>query len=69
MKKNFEKFLEAKGISNEDFALKSADEMAGLYNEFNEAQSEALKGLSIKKQRKKTLTKRFLNCVTLKWSK
>ena len=36
MKTKFNLFLEAKNISQEDFNAKSAEEMAGLYNEFNE---------------------------------
>ena len=34
--KNFNLFLEAKGISSEDFKGKSAEDMAVLYNEYNE---------------------------------
>jgi HK97 family phage major capsid protein len=41
----FELFLQTKGITKEQFADKSAEEMAGLYNEFNSKQSEELKSL------------------------
>ena len=41
----FEAFLQTKGITKEQFADKSAEEMAGLYNEFNSKQSEELKSL------------------------
>jgi HK97 family phage major capsid protein len=34
----FKDFLQTKGISDADFATKSAEEMANLYNEYNEAQ-------------------------------
>lgn len=40
--KKFEAFLQTKGISKEDFAKKTAEEMAGLYNEFNETQNKSL---------------------------
>lgn len=36
MKEKFNLFLTGKGITKEQFAAKSAEEMAGLYNEFNE---------------------------------
>jgi len=36
MKTKFQSFLEAKGITSEEFKAKSAEEMAGLYNEYNE---------------------------------
>ena len=38
----FEIFLSEKSITKEQFTEKSAEEMAGLYNEFNEANSKAL---------------------------
>lgn len=38
----FNLFLEAKNISLEDFNKKSAEEMAGLYNDFNEATQKEL---------------------------
>jgi HK97 family phage major capsid protein len=41
----FEKFLETKGITTEVFATKSVDEVAGLYNEYNESQSVEIKAL------------------------
>lgn len=41
----FNKFLETKGITSEVFATKSAEEMAGLYNEFNEVQAKELSDL------------------------
>ncbi len=40
--KNFNEFLEAKNISQEDYKSKSAEDMAGLYNEYNAKQSENL---------------------------
>ena len=41
----FETFLTEKGISKDDFAKKSAEEMAGLYNDYNQKNSELLKDL------------------------
>lgn len=38
----FEKFLEVKGITSAQFADKSAEDMAGLYNEYNDATTKAL---------------------------
>ena len=38
----FSEFLEGKSITQEDFAKKDAEEMAGLYNEYNEKKAEAL---------------------------
>ena len=40
--KKFNQFLAEKGISEADFTAKSAEEMAALYNEYNEKNSEAL---------------------------
>ena len=49
MKTKFNLFLEAKNISQEDFNAKSAEEMAGLYNEFNEkTQSELTEAIDAK---------------------
>ena len=42
MKEKFNLFLIAKGLTAETFTKKSAEEMAGLYNEFNENQSAEL---------------------------
>ena len=45
----FQSFLEAKNISQEDFNGKTAEEMAGLYNEYNEkAQSDLTEAISAK---------------------
>ena len=45
----FQSFLEAKNISQEDFNGKTAEEMAGLYNEYNEkAQSDLNEAISAK---------------------
>jgi len=41
----FNSFLETKGITKEVFATKSVDEVAGLYNEYNEAQAVEIKSL------------------------
>lgn len=41
----FNKFLETKGLTPEQFAEKSAEEMAGLYNEYNEEQRKEIEGL------------------------
>lgn len=41
----FELFLQTKGITNEVFATKSAEEMAGLYNEFNAEVSKEIETL------------------------
>lgn len=38
----FKEFLTSKGISDEQFASKSAEDMAGLYNEFNEVSRKNL---------------------------
>ena len=48
MKKKFEEFLEIKGIKTEALKGKSAEELAGLYNEFNAKQHEALEALVAK---------------------
>lgn len=48
MKKKFKKFLEIKGISEEQFTEKSAEEMALLYNEYNEKAQDELKDLIAK---------------------
>ena len=45
----FEKFLEIKGITTEVYATKSADEMAGLYNEFNESVNKEIEGMIAEK--------------------
>lgn len=41
----FELFLQTKGITSEVFATKNAEEMAGLYNEFNEVQAKEIETL------------------------
>jgi HK97 family phage major capsid protein len=40
--KTFAKFLEAKGITEADFNAKDAEAQAGLYNEYNKEQNEAI---------------------------
>ena len=50
MKKKFNLFLESKSISTEQFKEKSAEEIAGLYNEYNEKQSSELTQLVEKGQ-------------------
>lgn len=45
MKGKFQKFLETKGIKPEEFTEKSAEEMAGLYNEFNEERQKEIEQL------------------------
>lgn len=45
MNKKFEIFLESKGISVEDYQSKNAEEIAALFMEFNESQTEELEGL------------------------
>jgi HK97 family phage major capsid protein len=45
MKDKFTLFLEKKGITQEAFALKTADELATLYNEHNKIQGEELDAL------------------------
>ena len=45
----FQSFLEVKNISQEEFNKKTAEEMAGLYNEYNEkAQSDLTEAISAK---------------------
>jgi len=46
----FNSFLESKSISTEQFKEKSAEEIAGLYNEYNEKNAEVLAGLVAKGQ-------------------
>lgn len=53
----FEKFLETKGITNEVFATKTAEELAGLYNEFNDIQATELKSLVDAKATKEDIEK------------
>jgi HK97 family phage major capsid protein len=48
--KKFNSFLESKSISTEQFKEKSAEEIAGLYNEYNEKNAEVLAGLVAKGQ-------------------
>jgi HK97 family phage major capsid protein len=42
----FQEFLAKKGISNEDFTTKTAEEMAGLYNEFNSELAKSIEELT-----------------------
>jgi HK97 family phage major capsid protein len=42
----FLEFLAKKGISNEDFTTKTAEEMAGLYNEFNSELAKSIEELT-----------------------
>jgi HK97 family phage major capsid protein len=53
----FEKFLETKGITTEVFATKTAEELAGLYNEFNDIQATELKSLVDGKATKEDIEK------------
>ena len=47
--KNFKTFLTEKGITDDQFALKGAEDMASLYNEYNEAQkAELVKAIETK---------------------
>ena len=43
--KKFNSFLEAKGINEEAFKAKSAEEIAGLYNEYNDENHANLEAL------------------------
>jgi HK97 family phage major capsid protein len=45
MKEKFNSFLQTKGITTEDYAKKSAEEMADLYNEYNDVQRKEIEGL------------------------
>jgi len=45
MKEKFNLFLTSKGITNEQFTAMSADEMAGVYNDFNDVQNAEMKSL------------------------
>lgn len=42
----FQEFLAKKGISNEDFTTKTAEEMAGIYNEFNSELAKSIEELT-----------------------
>ena len=53
----FETFLQTKGITTEVFATKTAEELAGLYNEFNEIQAIELKSLVDAKATKEDIEK------------
>lgn len=53
----FELFLQTKGITNEVFATKSAEEMAGLYNEFNAEVSKEIETLVSTKADKEAIEK------------
>jgi len=53
----FETFLQTKGITTEVFATKTAEELAGLYNEFNEVQATELKSLVDGKATKEDIEK------------
>jgi HK97 family phage major capsid protein len=53
----FETFLQTKGITTEVFATKTAEELAGLYNEFNEVQATELKSLVDAKATKEDIEK------------
>jgi HK97 family phage major capsid protein len=53
----FELFLQTKGITNEVFATKTAEELAGLYNEFNDIQATELKALVDGKATKEDIEK------------
>ncbi len=51
----FEQFLTDKGISKEQFAEKTAEEMAGLYNEFNALEKKAIEDMVANKATKEDL--------------
>jgi HK97 family phage major capsid protein len=53
----FELFLQTKGITNEVFATKSAEDMAGLYNEFNANVSKEIEELVNTKADKEAIEK------------
>lgn len=53
----FELFLQTKGITSEVFATKSAEEMAGLYNEFNAEVSKEIETLVSTKADKEAIEK------------
>jgi len=53
----FEKFLQTKGITKEQFADKSAEEMASLYNEYNEEQRKSIEDLVENKADKSDIDK------------
>jgi HK97 family phage major capsid protein len=53
----FELFLQTKGITNEVFATKSAEDMAGLYNEFNANVSKEIEELVSTKADKEAIEK------------
>jgi HK97 family phage major capsid protein len=53
----FELFLQTKGITNEVFATKSAEDMAGLYNEFNANVSKEIEDLVSTKADKEAIEK------------
>ena len=53
----FELFLQTKGITTEVFATKTAEELAGLYNEFNDIQATELKSLVDGKATKEDIEK------------
>ena len=57
MKNKFKTFLELKGITNEAFALKTVDEVAGLYQEHNEEQALEIKALFEAKADKEEIEK------------
>jgi HK97 family phage major capsid protein len=53
----FESFLQTKGITSDQFATKTAEEMAGLYNEFNEVQAKEIENLVASKADKTEIEK------------
>lgn len=53
----FKEFLAKKGITPEQFAEKSAEDMAGLYNEYNEEQRKAIEALVESKATKEDIGK------------
>jgi len=58
---NFEKFLEQKGMTMEQFKTKSAEEMANLYNEFNAEQRKAIDEMIANKASKEDVEKAIEN--------
>ena len=58
---NFEKFLEQKGMTMEQFKTKSAEDMANLYNEFNAEQRKAIDEMIANKASKEDVEKSIEN--------
>lgn len=54
--KNFQAFLDSKNITKEELTKKTAEELAGLYNEYNELNSKTLNDLVEAKASKEEIT-------------